>query len=89
MVLVPPELDWVTATLWARPTVLAATGEELRALEASLAARPPAVLRSWRGPLRRLRALVVLDGGREACDDPASLWRRLGVRCVGARMISA
>jgi hypothetical protein len=79
--LIPPDLDWTHAALWVRPTVLTATVGELVAAEAFLAARGERRLRSWRGPLRRLRVVVALDGD-EAAFAPDSFWRRLGVVCV-------
>jgi hypothetical protein len=56
-----PEIDWMTAALWARPTILAATRDELAALAEALAGRSEKSLRSWRGPFARLRLVLDLD----------------------------
>jgi hypothetical protein len=80
--LLEPEAElWLSTAAWARPTVLAATREEF-AGAASWVESSLALARRRRGPLGRLRRLLVLDGTSGDLPEP---WRRLGVGAESAQ----
>jgi hypothetical protein len=80
--LLEPEAEmWLSTAVWARPTVLAATLDEF-AGAASWVESSDALTRRRRGPLGRLRRLLVLDGRSGELPEP---WRRLGVGAEGAQ----
>jgi hypothetical protein len=81
--LVEPDSElWLSSAAWARPTVLAATGEEFAESAAWVAGSKVATLLRRGGPFGRLRRLLVLDGEAE---DLAEAWCRLRVRAAGAQ----